>query len=105
LVVLEGAKPDGSGLTYQIDPERMVLVTSEMRSGGQVVLRTRASDYVEVTSGTWLPRHVALWAPDEGGEVRVTVHLARLSTDPDPGGYRLHLDPSIPVEVWPAPSR
>lgn len=102
VVVLEG-EGEGGTLHYEIDAERVAVLRTEIHSGGQVVLRTDSSEHREILPGTWVPHEVQLRAPDKGGEVRVTLHLTKVSvvTDSPDDLFQTTLDPSIPVEDRP----
>ncbi|MBN1337071.1 MAG: hypothetical protein JXB39_14020 [Deltaproteobacteria bacterium] len=97
-----GTDETGGRITILIAEDDRIL-SSEVRREGRFVLSVEASDHREVAPGLLLPTRIAVTAPDEGGSVRVDIHILQPEVGeplPDPL-FTLDLDPSVRVEHVP----
>lgn len=103
VIVLDGVGQQDTTLRYVIDRERVCVLHTTITQAGQNVLDARSSDHREVEPGVWLPHEVELRAPEAGGQVRVVMHLTKVTvlSDAPVDLFQAGLDPSIRVEEKP----
>lgn len=103
VIVLDGVGQQDTTLRYVIDRDRVCVLHTTITQNGQNVLDARSSDHREVKAGVWLPHEVELRAPEAGGQVRVVMHLTKVTVLTEHPGdlFQAGLDPSIRVEERP----